>query len=176
MKELAGNPGGRPLNQSEPQPTGIPKCPAHLDKAAKQEWRRVSAELIKLGLLTTVDRAALAAYCQSYSRWITAEENLAKFGLVLKSPKSGFPITNPYVAVSNRALDQMRKFAVEFGLTPASRSRLSVQPPAPADPFEQFMNGLLDGNPADAQEDTATTSTDSDPICEGSDEREDSGL
>lgn len=143
LKELEGNPGKRRLNAEEPKPSGIPTCPKHLDKSAKAEWKRISRELITLGLLTSVDRAALAAYCSAWSRWISAEENVQKFGAVIKSPKSGYPVQNPYIGISNTALDQMRKFLIEFGMTPASRSRLHVSDPGEiADPFEQFMKGI----------------------------------
>jgi P27 family predicted phage terminase small subunit len=146
LRELEGNRGHRPLNRSEPKPSGVPKCPPHLDKAAKREWKRISAELVTLGLLTELDRAALAGYCASWSRWVDAEENVQKFGTVIKSPKSGFPIQNPYVGVANTALDQMRRFMVEFGMTPSSRSRIQVAPPAGEDPFEQFMKGIGAGD------------------------------
>jgi P27 family predicted phage terminase small subunit len=141
LKELAGNPGHRPLNRREPKPTGTPTCPSHLDADAKKEWRRISKELTSLGLLTSVDRAALAAYCSAWSRWVHADTQVQKFGAVIKSPKSGYPIQNPFVGVANTALDLMRKFLVEFGMTPASRSRIQVAPVAVAeDPFEEFMS------------------------------------
>jgi P27 family predicted phage terminase small subunit len=143
LKALAGNPGKRALNRNEPRPAGIPTAPKHLDREAKREWKRVSSELIALGLLTSVDRAALAAYCAAYSRWITAEENVQKFGAVIKSPKSGYPIQNPFLGIANTALDQMRKFLTEFGMTPASRSRLSVDAAATSsDPFAEFMQSI----------------------------------
>jgi P27 family predicted phage terminase small subunit len=128
---------------TEPQPTGIPKCPAHLDKIARTEWRRIAAELAAIGLLTSVDRAALAAYCAAWSRWVVAETKLAKFGSVIKSPKSGFPIQNPYVGIANTAMTQMRAFIVEFGMTPASRSRINIESPTQsADPFSEFMASI----------------------------------
>lgn len=142
IKQLRGNPGKRAINKREPKPTGIPTCPSHLNRDARAEWRRISAELVMLGLLTCVDRAALAAYCSAYARWAAAEKAVAKFGLVIKSPKSGFPIANPYVGIANTALDLMRKFAVEFGLTPASRTRLQVEPATGPDAFEAFMNEI----------------------------------
>lgn len=141
LKELQGNPGHRPLNKREPKPTGTPTCPSHLDKEAKKEWKRISVELTSLGLLTSVDRAALAAYCAAYSRWARAETNIQKFGDVIKTP-NGFAAPNPYVTIANRALDHMRKFAIEFGLTPASRSRLQVSPTGNEDPFESFMQSI----------------------------------
>lgn len=143
LKQLNGNPGKRPLNRKEPKFSGTPTCPKHLDKAARAEWKRVSDELSATGLLTTVDRAALAAYCAAWSRWVDAETNIQKFGTVIKSPKSGFPIQNPYVGIANTALDQMRKFAVEFGMTPSSRSRISVTDgPTSGDPFAEFMASI----------------------------------
>jgi P27 family predicted phage terminase small subunit len=94
-------------------------------------------------MLTTVDRAALAAYCVNYARWQKAETEIERLGPVVKSPKSGFPIQNPYVAIANTALDLMRKFLIEFGMTPASRSRLHIDPPGqPQDRFAAFMSGL----------------------------------
>lgn len=125
LKTLEGNPGKRPLNENEPRPTGVPTCPRHLNKDAKAEWKRISRELTAIGLLTRVDRAALAAYCQAWARWCEAELNVQKYGHVIKSP-SGYPVQNPYVGIANTALDQMRKFLIEFGMTPASRSRLQI--------------------------------------------------
>ena len=79
-----------------------------------------------LGLLTTVDRAALAAYCSAWSRWVAPARvlHIQTFGAVIKSPKSNFPIQNPFLGVSNTAVDQMRKFLIEFGMTPAPRVRV----------------------------------------------------
>jgi P27 family predicted phage terminase small subunit len=141
-KLLRGNPGKRAINQREPKPTGIPTCPTHLDATAKREWTRISRELIDIGLLTEVDRSALAAYCAAYSRWASAEKSIAKFGLVIKSPKSGYPVANPFVGIANTALQIMHRFAIEFGLTPASRTRLQVEPVGGPDAFEQFMNEI----------------------------------
>src|SRR5215469_12484602 len=78
LKLVTGNPGRRPLNDAEPRPaTGLPAAPAELTADAKTEWQRVARRLHALGLLTTVDRAALAAYCQAWGRWRQAERALA---------------------------------------------------------------------------------------------------
>lgn len=144
QKILEGNPGKRPLNRNEPQFSGEVTCPKHLNKIAKSEWKRVSKELSAQGLLTTVDRSTLAAYCTNYARWVEAEENLAKPNTKLVYvTKSGYPLPNPFIAVAKTAMDQMHKFAIEFGFTPSSRSRLSVSEPAKSeDPFTDFMNSI----------------------------------
>ena len=125
LKLICGNPGKRPLNEHEPQPEpAVPECPEHLSAEAKREWERITAHLMRLGLLTEIDRAALAAYCQTYARWIEAEQHIAQLGLVVKAPRTGYPIQNPYLPIANKALEHMRNFLTEFGMTPASRSRI----------------------------------------------------
>jgi len=128
---------------TEPKFSAAVTCPKHLDKAAKAEWKRISTELSAQGLLTSVDRAALAAYCACYSRWADAELNIQKFGVVIKSPKSGYPINSPYVSIANTALALMHKFATEFGFSPASRTKVNVtDAPTSGDPFAEFMSSL----------------------------------
>ena len=67
IKELEGNPGKRPLNDAEPKPERkAPPCPKWLEPEAKKEWRRLSKQLEQIGVLTEVDQAAFASYCQAY--------------------------------------------------------------------------------------------------------------
>jgi P27 family predicted phage terminase small subunit len=126
MKVLTGNPGKRPLNVEEPRPEPcIPDCPPELGAAARQEWQRLTAELGALRILTTLDRAALAAYCNAYGLWAEAIEAIGKYGTMVKSP-SGYPIQSPYVSIANRQAEIMMRIAAEFGFTPASRGRIST--------------------------------------------------
>jgi P27 family predicted phage terminase small subunit len=110
----------------------IPSCPSHLDAEAKKEWHRLSKDLYALGLLTKIDRDALAAYCQCYSRWVEAEQKLRETGMVVKAP-TGYPMLNPYLSVIHKTLNHMQAFLGEFGLTPASRSRIHARPPEQKD-------------------------------------------
>jgi len=128
LKVLEGNPGKRRLNEKEPDPLpAIPSCPDHLSPEAKKEWERVAPLLEKLHLLTHIDRGALALYCQAWARWVEAEEALRTYGVMVKSP-NGFPMQSPYLAVANRAMEQMRALLTEFGMSPSSRSRVSALP------------------------------------------------
>ena len=128
VKKLNGNPGKRPLNKNEPQPQlSIPECPTHLSVYAKEEWSRLSEELHGLGLLTRIDRAALAAYCQVWGRWVEAEEVVVIQGLTVATLKRD-QAKNPHLDIADRCLKQMREYLVEFGMTPSSRSRLSIKP------------------------------------------------
>ncbi len=134
LKVLAGNPGKRPLNANEPKPAQkIPSCPRHLGKEGRKEWRRISAQLLKLKLLTEIDRAALAGYCVAWERWVESEEALRKMGMLIKTP-NGYPIVNPLLSVATGAMKQMKVFLTEFGMTPSSRSRVTVEPTAEGEP------------------------------------------
>jgi P27 family predicted phage terminase small subunit len=141
LKVLDGNPGKRPLNEQEPvPPDGLPECPDWLCDEAKAEWQRIVPELDAMGLLSRVDRPALAAYCTGWSRWVEAELQVKKFGAIVKSPEKGFPMKSPYLSIADQAMEAMRKFMVEFGLTPSSRSRIRVPGGgAEADEFDQFL-------------------------------------
>jgi P27 family predicted phage terminase small subunit len=141
LKLLRGNPGKRKLGKGEPEPkVEAPACPPHLDEEARAEWGRIEKELLLLGLLTNLDRAALAAYCQAWSRWVDAETKLQQFGTVIKAP-SGYPIQSPYVTIANQAAKQMREFLVEFGLTPSSRTRVHAILPRPENELDKFLRG-----------------------------------
>ena len=140
-KKLRGNPGRRPLPENEPQPKAsrdIPLAPRHLDKVAQKEWRRMAKELHPLGLLTNIDLTALAAYCASFSIWIDAQKQIQKHGVLIKA-QSGFPMQSPYLAISNRAMTEMRKWMIEFGLTPSSRSRVAAKPVEKESALEKFQ-------------------------------------
>jgi P27 family predicted phage terminase small subunit len=133
LKFLTGNPGKRPLNQSEPRPEPVvPQCPPELGPVARREWDRLAGELASLNLLTNLDRAALAAYCGAYALWVEATEAIQKYGTMVKSP-SGYPVQSPYVSIANRQAEIMMRIASEFGFTPASRSRIST-PAVPNEP------------------------------------------
>jgi P27 family predicted phage terminase small subunit len=128
LKVLQGTDRADRRNEHEPQTTAaIPACPDHLSGEAKSEWERVGRLLAGLGLVTQIDRAALAAYCQAWGRWVEAEEAIKRHGVVIKSPNN-FPIQSPYLAIANKAMDQMRLLLAEFGMTPSSRTRVTASP------------------------------------------------
>ena len=124
IKELEGNPGKRPLNEQEPKPLKkAPPCPKWLEPEAKKEWRRLAKQMESIGILTDVDMAAFASYCQAYARWKEAEEFITQHGTIVKTP-SGYWQQVPQVSIAQTYNKIMTKIATEFGLTPSSRSRI----------------------------------------------------
>ena len=139
LKQLQGNPGGRALNRREPKPrTRRPKMPAHLSAKAQVEWKRITAELRSMGMLSSADSDALSLYCESYVTWMEALDQVRKLGAIVKSP-NGYPIQNPYLAVANSAQKQMQQMLGQFGMTPAARSHLQAPESTSADPLDEFL-------------------------------------
>jgi P27 family predicted phage terminase small subunit len=142
IKILEGNRGHRKLPQNEPQPDKTPPiCPYWLSYQAKSEWKRIVPELERLGLLTVVDRVALAGYCESYSRWVKAARELQKgFTYEFFTPEFKVKrVKKPEVDICRDALAQVKAFCVEFGLTPSSRARMSVPKPPDQDPLDKML-------------------------------------
>jgi P27 family predicted phage terminase small subunit len=141
-KKLHGNPGRRPLPKNEPKPTisaGVPRPPKSLDKIARKEWIKKAKRLHPAGLLTEIDLTALEAYCVTYATWVAAREHLAEHGMVMRAA-SGYPLQSPYLAIANKAMVEMRKWIVEFGMTPSSRSRVEAVPVKKENPLKDFMD------------------------------------
>ena len=166
LKLVQGNAGKRPLNQSEPKPkaAAIPRPPSFLSKDARLEWQRLAPKLHELNILTHIDRAAFTAYCEAWSTFKWANEEIGRStGLIIPvgggetvtNKKNGDKVTSrkpvsytthPLLWVRNQAMQQMHKFLTEFGLSPASRSRIAADLPSgagastPNDPYEAFKS------------------------------------
>ena len=124
LRRAEGNPGKRAWNHDEPvPPEGCPDCPDHLSEPARAEWHRLAGALHEMGVLTLADRAALAAYCQAWGRWVEAEERLRETPALIRT-KSGYVQQSPWLSIANKQLELMGRYMAELGLTPAARSRV----------------------------------------------------
>lgn len=134
--------------------SSLPRCPAHLDTVAQKEWRRLATPMFEAGILTLADRAALAAYCQAYARWVEAEERLKETPALLKTP-SGYVQQSPWLTVANKQMELMARFMSELGLTPAARTRVAQHAEAPKpDPVTFVWRTIVspdDKHPDDAE-------------------------
>jgi P27 family predicted phage terminase small subunit len=156
LKQLAGNPGHRALNGNEPQPERvIPAMPRGLPKRAQRFWRDHAEKLERLGVLTAVDGPAFTLMALHYA---VALEALAiiQQGLVVTAGEEGAPPSvvmgglmavdengamrkHPLLQVWRENSTAFRHYAAQFGLTPASRGRLSIPEPTEEDDYEAFL-------------------------------------
>ena len=171
LKLIAGNPGKRALNLSDgvnPR-VEIPTPPKHLAGAARKEWRRITPLLEELGLISGLDVAALALYCQSYGRLVDLETAFNKrvdvqtsAGLTLAeavaktatgTTPSGYEQQSVLVQLIRSHREEVNRYLMHFGLSPAARARVTPsnyvqpslpgidEPPAASTGFAKFAPG-----------------------------------
>ena len=134
QKRLAGNPGRRPLNEREPEiEPALMDPPEHLGEEARKEWERVMELLFRTGIITELDRSTLCGYCDAWATYVNASQQVQQYGAVLVSKKTKSPFASPYLNVMAMALKQMNTFAIEMGMTPSSRSKVTAAEVKPDD-------------------------------------------
>lgn len=137
LKLVAGNPGKRALNKQEPDPEYLADLtpPDWLDDRAKAVWNELAPALKRAKLLTEVDVQALAMGCVSIAQYRFAVsrtgDQLVKSKTVVddegKAVEAGEHI-NPWAFIQSMAFKQADKLFQQFGMTPAARTRIAVQP------------------------------------------------
>lgn len=126
IKRLNGNPGNRPLKDDDIKFEAVkPPPPDDLTSdVAKAKWDEMADMLTGYRLLSKLDLDALRVYCEAFAQWTDAVDSIQKTGWVVKAPKSGHPMLNPYMSVKKDAEKKMADFHADFGLTPSARTRV----------------------------------------------------
>ena len=145
IHQLHGNPSGRPFNENQPEPpVKIPDPPIRLGTVARRHWRYIVPLLEEMGVLAAIDSAALAAYCQTFEQWSDLEDVIKKDKKLAEddenklSLRDNLSVGRSLIQIRN----QMRMMLAEFGMTPASRGRVSVlNYKKPLDEFEMWEKG-----------------------------------
>ena len=139
-----GNPAKKKLNREEPQPQlKAPRRPTNLSKEAKREWTRIVPKLLEVGLLTELDSAVLAMYCDAYGTWVKASKKVNEEGEVVQVGKYSYPQQNPWLTVKNKAIEQMNKSLSELGLSPSARTRIRTKAGKPMTERQKAVAKIL---------------------------------
>jgi len=141
------------LDEAVRPPVEIPDAPLELGRDARAEWNRIAPHLAKLGLISQIDRAALAGYCVAWGDFVWAERRIQELnngtpkakgtkgarypdadktgerGRVWDTP-SGYKQMSVPLQIRNRALEMLSRYLNEFGMSPAARSRVTPSDPA----------------------------------------------
>lgn len=145
MHVLHGNPGKRARNAKEPKPRpGLPPVPKHLSPRAKAAWKRIGPELVAMNVMSLADGPALELLCDAYAEWRHARDLVDQEGATYETETENGRIirANPAVAIASDAWRRIRAMLAEFGLTPSSRSRVSMLSGSEdVDPFDAFLRG-----------------------------------
>ena len=57
----------------------------------------------------------LAMYADLFAEYRAAQANITEHGAIVSHPKSGAPISNPYIAVRNAAAKTLRALRIQAG-------------------------------------------------------------
>lgn len=102
-----------------------PDRPDWLDPEARAEWGRLVPLLEKRRTLSRESRGVLAGLCQHWSLYVRACERLNE--LMIDPDVAGMDLRR-WTAIANESYKHYLKSAQEFGLTPASWSRVQIPP------------------------------------------------
>lgn len=127
LRKLQGNPGKRALPKGEPRPGAgkMPSAPRWMNDEAKREWRKIAPRLFKAGLLTEVDGVGLAMLCEALGQYVEGKRIVEAEGAIAVSDQGNI-YQHPAVGLMKTARAEVLRWAREFGMTPAARSRISV--------------------------------------------------
>ncbi len=100
--------------------------------------------LDRMGVLTEADAFALERLCDCYTEILECREEVEARGRIYESVKGEGEVlmkANPAVAMLADADRRFKSYLIEFGLTPAARSKVHATPDddKKADPLAEFF-------------------------------------
>jgi P27 family predicted phage terminase small subunit len=132
MKIIEGTYRADRVAPNEPKPEVVnipPPMPDGLNEYGQREWEKMTLELTKIGILTTIDSSQLAAYCNeigNYWECEKARKEVYATGGSDEELEAAAMFYKNYFDMAQKHLKQARDIAIQFGFTPASRTRISV--------------------------------------------------
>ena len=117
------------------------KPPSYLSKELKREFKKISNELIEIGIMTNLDVNALVLYLKSYENWRFMDSKLNE---IRESEEFDIDLYSKFAIEEDRAKKQCRSFASDLGLTISSRCKLVVpkqEGPKKESKFSKFGAG-----------------------------------
>jgi phage terminase small subunit len=135
---LNGNPSKKPAAELEaaiePE-VELPEPPEVLNDLARAVWYDLGADLKSLGLISKVYSPVFALLCAAKADWLRLRAKLEAAylaggegecaGYVARYDSGATQITGLHVAL-NKAEEKLLRYAQEFGLTPASRTKVTM--------------------------------------------------
>jgi P27 family predicted phage terminase small subunit len=104
--------------------TKTPDAPDSFDDVATEVWNTICGELIKLGILQSIDIYQLQIICNEMSiYWKCINEIGSDFTI---DTGTGSKKVNPLYTVATQSLNNANRLAAQYGFTPAARMKLKM--------------------------------------------------
>lgn len=146
LKKLSGTAQPCRVNKNEMTTTvitRIPPVPRWFTPLAKKVYRDTTQQLKASGVLQSVDLQMLIAYCHEYANYLDIQKKLDRGEepqVIEVETKNGVSRQiNPLVKIAQASLDRAKAIAVEYGFTPASRSKVDAGGKGDGDEFEDYL-------------------------------------
>jgi P27 family predicted phage terminase small subunit len=130
VRKLPGNPGKRkPPNRPKPV-RAAPTPPPWLRGEALAEWKRITPELDRMGLISKLDRGMLTVYCSSWATFVSVAKALEPQETVPDPTHPDRPAgglrKDPRWQIYREAGALVRTLGRELGLSPNARGTMRV--------------------------------------------------
>jgi phage terminase small subunit len=136
LKKMAGTlqPCRAPSGPEPVAPGAIQSPPGHFSARQREIWQQTLADAPR-NLWRAADTGMLTGYVLGLSLWETANIEQQKIDAgnlnpLLVSGHRGVMIPSPYLRIIRFAAEMVARFGAELGMSPSSRSTLSVDNPA----------------------------------------------
>lgn len=148
LKVIAGTDRSGAAGRHEPQPLLLNDLepPAHLSEESAAVWRELAPMLRRIQVLTEADVIAFEMLCDSVADYRTVRARRGPH-FVTTSPKTGAEMLDQLLVAQQMLAKRAEGFMAKFGMDPASRSRLMVDP----------QLGLFDDQPKPGDKPTGTS-------------------
>lgn len=143
LHALAGTTRPDRQNSTQPMPAvALPLPPDWASPRAVMFWAEIGAVLLSLQVVSYADRTALTLLSEAYADWYELCLDVRENGRTYECPTEGGSVMyrpRPEVAMKSDAWRQVEKMLVHFGLTPASRSKVSKLGGILSDPADDIL-------------------------------------
>lgn len=141
LKALRGTLRADRANPNEPAPDpGIPPLRRGAAREVRREYERLSSALEKLRVVTMADGLALELCASALAEHRAALDTVLEKGhtYIVTTETGSMEYRRPEVAIAADAWRRATQMLQQFGLTPASRGKVSGQVTTPEDPLDAF--------------------------------------
>ncbi len=108
----------------------------------RKAWAVIAPELAALGVLTTLDGLALELLASAVAEYRAARAEVAASGSTYWTDSddgSRLQRQSPNVRIAADAFRRAKGMLIEFGMTPAARTKVSAVLESGPDPLEEFL-------------------------------------
>jgi len=138
LKALEGSRESR-INRNEPIPDDAPILPpVELPPDARAVWDRLAPDLIAKRVLQAWDVDSFGVYCRAVALFNRAAAEVEADGASTERRYKGL-VPSPAFRVMVAAEKMMTSTGSRFGLSPADRARIQVDPGAPKTGAERYL-------------------------------------